>query len=53
VDQVINYIMACMCMLLFRENDPFHFGSIGRSMFTVLRIETLDTWDQVVVNGCC
>ena len=44
---VFNYIAACMCMLFFRDNDPFHFGSLGRSMFTILRIETLDTWDQV------
>ena len=45
---VINYIFGCMCMLLFQKNDPFHFGSISASMFTILRLETLDTWDQIV-----
>lgn len=36
-----NYIAACMSMLIFQENDPFHFGSLGRSMFSVQRISTL------------
>ena len=45
---VFNYIAGCMCMLLFQHNDPFHFGSVGRSMFTVLRLETLDSWEQVL-----
>ena len=52
---VFNYIAGCMCMLLFKANDPFHFGSVGRSMFTILRLETLDTWDQVLflnLYGC-
>jgi len=50
-----NYIAACMCMLLFQENDPFHFGSLGRAMFSVQRISTLDSWDQILyiaLYGC-
>ena len=52
---VFNYIIGCGCMLLMAGNDPFHFGSVGRSVFTVLRLETGDNWDQVLlVNmyGC-
>jgi len=52
---VFNYIVACMFMLIFRANDPFHFGSVGKALFTVLRMETLDTWDQIlymVMYGC-
>eukprot|EP00615_Pteridomonas_danica_P011765 CAMPEP_0114346930 /NCGR_PEP_ID=MMETSP0101-20121206/13474_1 /TAXON_ID=38822 ORGANISM="Pteridomonas danica, Strain PT" /NCGR_SAMPLE_ID=MMETSP0101 /ASSEMBLY_ACC=CAM_ASM_000211 /LENGTH=1430 /DNA_ID=CAMNT_0001483895 /DNA_START=53 /DNA_END=4345 /DNA_ORIENTATION=+ len=52
---VFNYIAGCMCMLCFQKNDPVHFGSVGRSMFTVFRIETLDSWDQVLyiaMYGC-
>lgn len=52
---VFNYIAACMCMLIFRDNDPFHWGSVGRSMFTMLRLETLDNLDQILyitVYGC-
>ena len=50
-----NFIVSCMCTLLFRENDPFHFGSIGRSMFTIQRISTLDSWDEILsvqLYGC-
>jgi hypothetical protein len=35
--------------------DPFHFGNVGRAMFTVLRMETLDSWDQILyitMYGC-
>ena len=50
-----NYILACAGILIFRDNDPFHFGSLGRAMFTMLRLETLDTWDQILylaMFGC-
>ena len=52
---VFNYIMACMCMLFLRANDPFHFGTLPRAMFSILRIETLDSWDQILyiaMFGC-
>lgn len=28
-------------MLLLRDNDPFHFGTVPLAMFNVLRIETV------------
>ena len=28
-------------MLMFQENDPFHFGSLGKAFMTIYRIETL------------
>jgi len=52
---VFNYISGCMCMLLMKGNDPFHFGRVSRAMFTILRLETLDSWDQILyinVYGC-
>ena len=42
-------------MVFLRKNDPFHFGSLVQSLFTMLRMETLDTWDQILgiaVYGC-
>ena len=42
-------------MLILQENDPFHFGTVGRSVFTVLRLETADSWDQILyinLYGC-
>ena len=45
---VFNYITACMLMVFFKANDPFHFGTLSKAMFTVLRLETGDSWDQVL-----
>ena len=44
---VFNYIMGCTCKVFLSENDPFHFGTVGRAMFTIFRLETQDAWDQV------
>jgi hypothetical protein len=52
---VFNYIMACMLMLGLQSSDPFHFGNVGRAMFTMLRVQTLDSWDQILniaIFGC-
>lgn len=41
--------------MLFRNNDPFHFGNLHISMFTLFRCSTLDDWSEVLyVNmyGC-
>jgi len=40
-----------MGMLMLKHADPFHWGSIGRAMFTVLRVETLDSWDVMLYIG--
>jgi len=52
---ILNYILACLGMILFRDNDPFHFGSLDSAFFSIWRCETLDSWDVVLgVNmyGC-
>ena len=38
-------------MLFFKASDPFHYGSLGRAMFTGLRVQTLDSWDQIINLG--
>ena len=43
---IFNYIAACMLMLIFQRSDPFHFGSVSRSMFNVMRMETLDSCES-------
>jgi len=48
---MFNYIVACLGMLLLKRADPFHWGGIGRAMFTVLRVETLDSWDTMLYIG--
>ena len=52
---IFNFLAGATCMVLFRDNDPFHWGSLGRAMFTILRLETLDSWDQIMylaMFGC-
>ena len=52
---MFNYIVSCMMMIFFRDSDPFHFGNIGRAMFSIMRMSTLDSWD-IILNlslfGC-
>ena len=52
---ILNYILACLGMILFQRNDPFHFGSLGAAFFSVWRAESLDSWDQMLnvnIYGC-
>lgn len=49
------YIFAIAGMMLFRDNDPFHFGNLHISMFTLFRCSTLDDWSEVLyvnIYGC-
>ena len=49
------YVFAILGMILFRDNDPFHFGNLHISMFTLFRCSTLDDWSEIMyVNmfGC-
>jgi voltage-gated sodium channel len=41
---IFNYTAGSICMYIFAANDPFHFGTLSRSMFALLQIETLDNW---------
>ena len=52
---LIMYMYALCGIFLFRENDPWHFGSFGISMTTLFRITTLEDWSDIMyVNfyGC-
>ena len=52
---VIGYIQGAICLIIFRDNDPFHFGTVGRATFTIMRLSTGDGWDQVLLinmYGC-
>jgi voltage-gated sodium channel len=49
------YVFAIMGMMLFRSNDPFNFGNLHISMFTLFRCSTLDAWADVMyinIYGC-
>ena len=52
---ILNYILACIGMMEFKANDPFHFGNLGKAMLSLYRIATLEDWcDIMYVNmfGC-
>lgn len=38
------YLFAILGIILFRENDYFHFGQLHRAMLTLFRISTLEDW---------
>jgi hypothetical protein len=49
------YMFAVMGCFFFNENDPFHFGTLFRSLCSMLRIATLDNWNLILwINyfGC-
>ena len=39
---LVLYVFAILGLILFRKNDPFHFGTLGSSMITLFRIATLE-----------
>jgi voltage-gated sodium channel len=49
------YINAIFAIMMFRENDPWHFGNLHLSLMTLFRVATLEDWTDVMyINemGC-
>lgn len=49
------YIYAVLGTFSFGANDPFHFGSLQRSMLTLFQIVTLEGWADILsinMYGC-
>eukprot|EP00935_MAST-01C_sp_MAST-1C-sp1_P000784 g784.t1 len=49
------YIAAIAAIMLFRENDPWHFGNIHLSLMSLFRITTLEDWTDIMYineRGC-
>ena len=49
------YVFSIMGMLLFSENDPWHFGSLHMSFLSLVQAATLDDWTILMYNqqyGC-
>mmetsp|Transcript_8029 Transcript_8029/g.13615 ORF Transcript_8029/g.13615 Transcript_8029/m.13615 type:complete len:1010 (-) Transcript_8029:710-3739(-) len=52
---LVFLIYSTTCVTLFRESDPFHFGSIPMAMWTFFELSTLDNWSIVLyinMYGC-
>lgn len=44
---LLFYVYAVMGTVLFRTNDPVHFGTLQDSMFSLLRTVTLEDWTDL------
>jgi voltage-gated sodium channel len=52
---VYFYSGSLVGMMLFKENDEFHFGHLMLAFNTIFRVATLDDWESVLyinVYGC-
>ena len=47
---LIFYIFAIMGTTMYAENFPVYFGSIGKSMFTLFQIMSLDDWSTEIAR---
>ena len=48
---LIFYVFAIFGHYLFKENDPFHWQSLGMSLNTLYRILTLEDWTDVMYTA--
>lgn len=48
---VFVFLVAVAGVLLFEENDPFHFGSLLRGVMTIVQISSLDGWAGVAYTN--
>ena len=45
---LLFYIYAVVGVMLFRGNDPVHFGDLWTSMLSLFRVVTLEDWTDVM-----
>jgi voltage-gated sodium channel len=49
------YISAIVAIILFQENDPWHFGNIHLALMALFRVATMEDWTDIMyINelGC-
>lgn len=49
------FLFSILAMILFKDNDAFHFGDLHTTLFTLFDVATLDNWGVVMytqVYGC-
>lgn len=52
---LVFYVFGILGMILFQENDPWHFGTIEDSIFSLFRASTLEDWTDIMFTnseGC-
>jgi len=48
---LVFYVYGVAGVLLFRDNDPFHFGTISTALLTLFRAATLENWGDILYIG--
>jgi len=52
---LVFYLYGVLCVSLFRDNDPVHFGSLETTFLTLFRMATFEDWTDVMYTqmfGC-
>ena len=51
---IVDYVFAVIGMIMFRKNDPVHFGHMSTALMSVWCMETLDWTNILNINmlGC-
>ena len=45
---ILFYIYAVLGVMLFSENDPKHYATLGDSMLSLFRVVTLEDWTDIM-----
>ena len=45
---MLFYIYAVLGVILFRANDPIHFGNLWTSLLSLFRVVTLEDWTDIM-----
>ncbi|GMH96535.1 hypothetical protein TrST_g12611 [Triparma strigata] len=52
---MVFYLYAILGIMMFQDNDPFHWASIDLAMMTLFRASTLEDWTDIMyfnIYGC-
>lgn len=52
---LVFYVFAIIGMILFKDNDPWHFGTLHIAMLSLFRASTFEDWTDIMyinMNGC-
>ncbi|GMI03798.1 hypothetical protein TrLO_g11007 [Triparma laevis f. longispina] len=52
---MVFYLYAILGIMMFQDNDPFHWGSIDLAMMSLFRASTLEDWTDIMyfnIYGC-
>ena len=48
---ILFYIYAVLGVMLFGDNDPKHYGTLGDSLLSLFRVVTLEDWTDVMYTN--